>query len=268
MRIAIFGQYKTGTTALFQVIRNACEPGIRCLFEPGGYMKLPTDHRTGVLAKVILDSPCVNEFTSFERKILITRDPRDWLVSTILFMPQQRRQVYGSPETLDEILQLLRQKETSPSSVSMHRVLEKILTVLSEREREGIEDIIRGQLDFTMAFDQALEGGLKVKYEDFVIGRVTELKRYLGLSLKPRVEVPSEYGHVPRTLDCGNWRTWFTQEDVRFFRPLVSRFMTTQGYPDDWSLESVERLNPDHGSGYVERTVAMSLGSQDTAKRR
>lgn len=259
MRIAIFGQYKTGTTGLFQAIRNACAPEVRCLFEPAGFTELPTDHRTGVLAKVIFDCPGLVEFKGFEKKVLIVRDPRDWLVSGILFIPQQRREIYGNPRAVDQVLRLLRQKEESPCSVPMVDVLRAILGHLSEREREEWPDFVRRHLEFTTEFDRALENGLTIKYEDFVEGRIAKLERYLRLDLDHRVEMPPEHEHVPRTLGYGNWRTWFTEEDVRIFRPLVSQFMTSAGYSDDWKLEQVGGLAASHGSQYVERTVGMRL---------
>ena len=68
------------------------------------------------------------------------------------------------------------------------------------------------------------------------------------------VVVPDEHRRVARTRGYGNWRRWFTEEDVEFFRPVISEFLDIMGYdPSDWELTPVDRLPAEEGSGYMER---------------
>src|SRR5690606_15023024 len=85
-KIVIAGQGKSGTAALFHKIRAAVPDSTRLLFEPRAYEPEPDDGH--VLAKVLIDPPGYVDFSTFEpfdKKILIVRDPRDNLISRLLY---------------------------------------------------------------------------------------------------------------------------------------------------------------------------------------
>jgi len=85
-----------------------------------------------------------------------------------------------------------------------------------------------------------------------VDGRLDAVNDYLGLTLAGDVAVPDEHRRVVRTRGYDNWRRWFTEEDVAFFRPIISEFLDTMGYDaDDWALTPVEQLSAEEGSAYM-----------------
>ena len=52
--IAIYGQYKTGTTGLFYKIKNSLPPDIRTIFEHHEYVELPEDKNNTILLIISL----------------------------------------------------------------------------------------------------------------------------------------------------------------------------------------------------------------------
>ncbi|MCB1150862.1 hypothetical protein KDK88_04905 [bacterium] len=88
MRILISGSPKTGTTGLFYKIRNSIQGKPRLLFEvTPPYQYEAGDEERGVLAKVVVNfgDPGLDSFACFDKKIAIVRDPRDTLVSRVLY---------------------------------------------------------------------------------------------------------------------------------------------------------------------------------------
>jgi hypothetical protein len=81
------------------------------------------------------------------------------------------------------------------------------------------------------------------------------LASYLGFALPGKAVVAREFKRVVRTKGYGDWRNWFEQSDVAFFRPLMSDYMHQYGYRDDWDLSDKGPILPEYGSKYVERIV-------------
>ncbi|NCC52646.1 MAG: hypothetical protein EOM20_15705 [Spartobacteria bacterium] len=262
-RIVIFGQYKTGTTALFYKIRNSLPPTTRILFEPREFMPEPGDESRAVLAKVILGDPACEPdpvryptFSDFTKKIYIVRDPRDWLVSGTLFLVQQESAIYNDDALLDTVFELLEQKERAPRRVSICRLLDKILTVLPGYSLKTTTEWITCQHRWLWDFEEGLSDHFVLSYEDFVDGRLDALQAYLGVPLTGRAEVDPVHDHVVRSKRYGDWRHWFTPEDVDYFRPVFESYLERYQYAHDWTLSEQPEIRPEHCSGYVRRTVA------------
>ena len=260
MRVAIFGAYKTGTTALFHLVRNALPRWTRTLFEELVYQPQPLDGFRGVLAKVIIDAEPVGvhaSFLEFERKVGLVRDPRDWLVSGTLFMVQQVPALHADPGPYRGIIDLLRRKEADPRSLSLKAILEH----LTEHHPEvTMDDLTEWMTDhFRVLVDFEEEAGLHfvLRYEDLVEGRVDRLAEYLGLPLAWPPAIPATHAHVPRTRSSGSWRNWFLDEDIEFFRPILEPYLLYHGYPPEWEPAAHPSIAPEHCTEYVARTVQM-----------
>jgi hypothetical protein len=110
-----------------------------------------------------------------------------------------------------------------------------------------------------------------LKYEDFIDKRLDGLSTYLGIKLDGDTEVAAQHQRVVRTRAYGNWRRWFTEQDVEFFKPIIADFLRTMGYnSDDWRLEKVTQLASSEGSDYMKKlnTRSASSGQQFLAKVR
>ena len=182
--IAIYGQYKTGTTAIFSLVKQALANKPRIEFEPIKHIPHSEDKKTGVLAKVILKFPGhpapvdYESFRKFDKHIYITRDPRDWLVSGALFLPQEKPSIYRDADKVQFVVDYLRKKESSPASFS----LINLLTFVLESE-PGISLIdfakrTQAQHRVCMEFEGRLTDYLQLTYEDFVDRRWRSISDY------------------------------------------------------------------------------------------
>ncbi len=259
--IAIFGQYKTGTTALFYQIKDSLSPPLRTLLEPRRYNPEPGDASANVLAKVILGlykGPAAvryEDFTPFPSKVLLLRDPRDRIVSGTLFIIQQTPAIHDDPARLAEALDLLRRKESDPRSISLSEVLGEILRLAGGKSLAEAIDELHEHHRWIYRFADDLGGHFQLKYEDLVDGHIGALEAYLGFPLCKSPRVDSENDHVLRRRKHGDWMNWFLPDDVRQFRSVTEEYLAHFGYPLDWQINSDPVIRPEHCSGYVERTV-------------
>ncbi len=92
------------------------------------------------------------------------------------------------------------------------------------------------------------------KYEDLVDDNFVTLNKYLDTKIDSKIEVPKELNRLTRSKAYGNWRDWFTQEDVEFYKPLYDDYIQLMNYDtNDWKLNENPVLPPELGSEYMEK---------------
>jgi hypothetical protein len=270
VKIVIYGLAKSGTSALFYKIRNSLPAGTIALFEPtsfGPSERLSARLRAArrghvaphVLAKVLpWDSRPVRleDFERFERKVLLVRDPRDRLVSHLLYKSYNAAFIREEAAAL-EFLGLLRLKESAPASVPLLRLLETFERLEREagsascwRLKYHEEGVVR-----PLRFHGERPGLPVFTYEELVDGRFEGLESRLGLSLSGSATVPPALRRVERTKSYGAWRSWFTPQDVEALRPLLQPYLELYYPAADWDVRSPPSLDPEHGSNYVRRVM-------------
>lgn len=268
-QILIAGLAKTGTTGLFFKIGNslaaAGRPGARTkiLFEPAAYSG-PEDQR--VLAKILISKKNAltlwgdgrqlrwsdfEGFRGFDKKILLHRDPRDRLISSLLYSTQNRA-FKKHREHLLAFLDLLERKERDPGAVSL-------LELLSVRLRGGNyslqqwADGLKDTLGYFLEFRRHHTGFFHYRYEDFVRGDTKCLEEFLGFALAGDADVERGLERVVRTKKSGDWKNWFTEQDISFFRPVFEHYMIETGYAADWALPERQKIPHAYGAAYVEK---------------
>ncbi len=271
MKIVIFGLAKSGTTALFYKIKNSLPPDTVCLFEPRSFdpraVKKKTikslfarRHEPDVLAKVLPFRPGApadaESFFHFERQILIVRDPRDRLISRLLYGVWHSGLCHNDSK-LKTFIEMLRQKEIDPGSVSVRNLLAAFTELSGEAfsfptwAADYWRHSIRKPLDFYDTHGSVF----LFKYEDMIDRQFGGLEKYLGVPLKGDACVPPELARVTRTRNYGGWRDWFTQEDIEALRPVLQPFLDRY-YPEaDWQLNRSPSIPAEYCSRYVERIV-------------
>lgn len=263
IRIVIFGQYKSGTTALCYKIYNSLPAGARLLNEPVNYIPEPLKSYPAELAKVILgfvngrEVANYNSFMGFDKKVYLIRDPRDWIVSGLLFLIQQSPSIYENDDNLNSVLTIFKRKEENPESISFVSLLEQVLNLIPGQSLDKLADWVRNQQKWVYGFEGRMGEHYRIRYENFVDGDTQGLEDYLGFRLTGEAEVGEENSHVPRTKGYGDWRNWFLPEDVDFFKPLFAEYMERYGYADDWSLGDKRTISSKHCTGYIKRTVGL-----------
>jgi hypothetical protein len=96
------------------------------------------------------------------------------------------------------------------------------------------------------------------KYEDMMEKNLDALHEYLGFEIKDDAEIPTttKKSKVARKKTSGDWRHWFTEEDVKFYQPLYSPYMELIGYDcDDWTLSPEATIEPEFSSLYIQKLV-------------
>lgn len=261
MKILIAGQGKSGTTALFCALKQTLPPTYTYLFEPMGYAA--TDQNRFVLAKVQLNEFAkINEFDDFDKKIFIVRDARDNLVSRVLYAVYND-EFSNDDEKVRSFIELIEQKRKEPLSISMVELLQ-VLNDLSGKDILG-SFILRHQLSFD--FDPFTRGYFIYKYEHFVAGQYASLEKYLGFNLSFDGKVDAAYSRVARTKGSGDWRNWFTEHDVGYFRPIYHEYLLRYEYDLAWTLNPEPKIQPEHSTEYVMRLVRQARAFHNSGRR-
>ncbi len=261
MKILIAGSPKTGTTGLYYKLRNSWGGGgPRLLFEePEPYRPEPGDDERGVLAKVVInpDTEDLTPYLHFDRKIAIVRDPRDTLISRLMYGIG-----YHSPYDRDDrqvarMYAFLRRLEASGGELG---VLDLIRFDWDLRGIAHDDATIRAHYAAEWAriegFYDRYPDFLPFKYEDFVAGRLDALSEYLGMELAGSSDVDPKHERVVRTKSSGDWRQWFRAEDAALFRTIYQDFLVRYGYDSDWTPHASPRIEPQFGSEYFYRLVS------------
>lgn len=255
--ILVLGHPKTGTTSLFhRILASWPRPGA-AVFEPRTIEELRAQCRPGepVLAKVLLPTSPAYLATleqEFDRRILLVRDPRDSLVSAMLYFGAYHTLWERPAAEIAACLAVLREKERRPAS---HSVLDLYRTLDPSVGAEGLVALFARLLPEVV---RLADSGryLVLPYEELVRDRLEPLEAYMGFGLGRGKAVPEGYRRVLRTGASGSWRTWFRPADVACFHAVFADFLVRFGYPTSWELDPDPVIPAAHASGYVLRLLA------------
>ncbi len=260
-KIAIFGLAKSGTTGLWSSLIKSYPRRYLQFFEgqflPSRYNKYlgwgnPVNNPKHLINKEIIgsgfDFSCLD---NYDKVIWLVRDPRDRLVSYILYRHYDH--LYDDEDFVRQQLRLLEQKEQDPDSVSLVE-LETRLALPSPALDSAFfwsDHLKWDALDKTVSQGRAF----LFKYEDYVDHNFDLLEDFLGVRIKSDPKVPKQFRRVIRSKAHGFWRHWFTERDMEHYRPLFQPFLERYGYADDWLLGDPREINPDHCSHYVRKII-------------
>jgi hypothetical protein len=249
--ILVCGAEKSGTTALLYSIAAALGGRQRIHFEPSSPEHMHLGRGAHNLCKLIIDGTVdafVPTFPRFDKRVFIVRDPRDVLVSRLLYKVRDQKFIFDE-ERLQRLLTALARKEADADALDIVDLARLI------GELEGVSDYLEKSIGMALrpmhVWQELGDQFQMLRYEDFVRGDTEALARYLGFPLSNNVEVPEWVQRVNRTKTGGDWRNWFTRGDVDALRQHFVPYLEFFDYPDDWDLPRERRVNPEHGSRYV-----------------
>jgi len=252
MNILVAGLSKTGTSGLFFRIKNSMHGNYFALFEPQAGLPAGTKRFEHIITKILVDRlDLMQLYNHFDTKIAIVRDPRDTLVSRILYRTSNHGNWRFDPEKVALMYRLLQKKEADIDSVSLLDILmlheqlsgkKETVRQIVDQEKKRLDSMTRLVLDNDAYF--------KVLYEDFVADRLAGLEERLGFSLTGASQVPRDLARVVRTRSSGDWKNWFCERDVAFFTPIFAPFIEKVGYTTDWTLPPHRSIPPEHGSQF------------------
>ncbi len=257
MKILIVGLARSGTTALYFKIKAALPERTWCLYEPPRFDPSDPGGAPDVLAKILIAPPNTYDYESFrgfEKKIMIVRDPRDGIVSRILYRPCGSRAFRQDEAKVAAVIDALRQKEADPRSISLLALTDLYRRLTGEVWLARSPELIAHAIEFHRNNSDLIA----YKYEDLIAGDYAAIEDHLGVVLPAgEADITAQYEHVVRTKAAHDWKNWFTAEDVAFFRPRLLPYMRAYDYPDDWTLAAEPRIRPEHSSEYIRRSVAL-----------
>lgn len=257
--IIVVGRQKTGTTGVYSLIKSALAPMAEeylFSFEPRGSAPLEKARQSSpglnVMTKIMYKNAAKFPLDMFGRRVMTVRDPRDALISTLLFKPLLKNVVNAVeiPQH-EQFLDALRQKEANPQDVSVQHLMQLGNEVGYRKWRPGSDELM-AMSDYARTHDFFV-----VHYENFVDQDVAGLAEYLSLPLNPQQSAtPAWLSHISRSKGHGAWRDWLTPEDVEFYRPHFKEPMEAMGYADDWELNPTPSIDTATSSQYVAEAIA------------
>ena len=259
MNILILGHGKSGTTIfVFKVAAGL--PNCQA-FSGGDPIKSLGDYENAVYKHTynvrkgrnfdLFDD--YSKEISFDRKIWMARDPRDVAVSEMLYRWHKGHK--GSRKQYQEHLAMVQKKEMDPKSIPLHVVCRYSSHGDWPITTDEVIEKLRSRYQTTRDFVKSLESEWFIfKYEDMISKNYDALHEYLGFEIDDDAQIPSttKKKKVARKKATGDWRHWFTEEDVELFKPALLPYMELIGYDcNDWGLESNPEIQPQFSSLYM-----------------
>jgi hypothetical protein len=190
---------------------------------------------------------------SFDRKIWMARDPRDVAVSEMLYRWHKGHK--GSKKQFQEHLAMVLEKEMDPKSVPFHVVCRYSSHGNWPITTDEVIEKLRSRYETTHNFVKSLGAEWFIfKYEDMIFKNYDALHEYLGFEIDDDAQIPSttKKKKVARKKAMGDWRHWFTEEDVELFKPALLPYMESIGYDcNDWALDPNPEIDPQVSSLYI-----------------
>ena len=260
MKILILGTGKTGTTVMVYKVAGGL-PNCHAFSggRPGKYIgdyenavyKHTYEDRKGKSFEVFKEH--LNK-EQYDRKIWMARDPRDAAVSRMLY--RWHKGLKGKKDQYQAHLNLVLRKEKDPHAVPFYEIcrysghngwprsVDQVVAEEQHRYQQMVEFVNELASDWFL-----------FTFEDMVAGQFEALNNYLGFEVQADATVPSSSGKakVIRKKSTGDWRSWFTAEDVEIFKPAFTPYMELIGYDcDDWSPHPNPVIEPEFSSVYMQ----------------
>ncbi len=265
MKILILGTGKSGTTALVYKVAGGLpnchafsggQPGKHLGNYENAVYKHTYEERKGKSFDLYQEHL---QKEHYDRKIWLARDPRDAAVSRMLYRWHKGHR--GNKEQYQAHLELVLKKEQNPRSVPFYVICRYTAHNGWPITTEAVVEEERIRYQNMSAFVKTLgEDWYLFTYESMVDKNFDSLNNYLGFQVEEDAEVPKSTGKakVVRKKAMGDWRHWFTEEDVDLFKPAYLTYMKVIGYDcDDWTLSENPFIESEYSSMYMKRLSRM-----------
>lgn len=261
MKIFILGVGKSGTTALVYKVAGGL-PNCQAFSggQPGKYIgnyenavyKHTYEERKGKNFELYTEHL---RKEPYDRKIWMARDPRDSAISRMLY--RWHRGFRGQKLQYKAHFELVLKKEKNPRSVPFYEICRHTGHNGWPRSAEEVIEEEKNRYLNMCEFVKTLgEDWFLFKYEDMVAKNFDLLNSYLGFNIEGDAEVPVSTGKakVIRKKAAGDWRHWFTEEDVELFKPAYVPYMELIGYDcNDWYLSPNPVIESQYSSEYMRK---------------
>ena len=253
MNILVIGMPKSGTSIIGLTIATAF-PGVARNFERIQFIK-EEEFEKGVICKELLDRPNKTTFNEnfyrkFHKIVRIVRDPRDRLVSSILYGGFNT--IVNKLDVRDHFLARLRAKENDPMSVTCMELVE-ILKIKYKTLNPFEIPTLGTESYFLSSMDDLRDrygeiAQITIKYEDFIDQNFSDLELFLDTKF---IKTNLEFTRTARSKKYGEWKNWFTPTDIEHFRPIADPIIDRYNY-SDWTVNENPIIDPEKSSKWAE----------------
>lgn len=255
----IVGLARSGTTALFSAVAQSLGRP-RLFFEEPAQQLITALHRdpsTPLVAKLIFGNERCQSILEaaelFDHKVLLQRDPRDNLVSAMLYIVATRPAQLADPAFCGQLMDLVRRKQAAPGKLALTEIIRLIDNAMGG---SLVTRVLERFSEFAQFAERGGDAWLRLRYEDMVAGRLPAWGAAHGLSLPAVAQLPADLErHVTRSRGAGDWRHWFTPFDVEALRSSIDPVLRQLGYPTDWSLAPRPQISDEHSWRYLQRMM-------------
>jgi hypothetical protein len=266
----VAGMGKTGTTIVASVIQSSL-PGAELYMELKriGPFEKYVKNGVPVVVKIIYEHwmkrpfllkgiICGETGLNPDRIVAIVRDPRDGLISVLLYGAYHCVLDGASREQVEAWVDVIQDKEANPQKHSVIGLIEHMNKIFGLRLSPN--DYFDTFVNYSAWIGENRARLHVLSYEDFVAGNTGELAAYLGIKLKRSREVIPSLQRVSRSRGSGDWRRLMLPEDVTFWKERYGPALERHGYKD-WEVHP-QRLDPALGSSYIRRITEEAFESR------
>ena len=256
MNILIMGLPKSGTSGLAMMIFTAFPGCVRNL-ERIQYVKDEELAQGNVICKELIDHPNKiglhgKHYVKYDRLVKIVRDPRDRLVSGILYGGFNT--IVDKLDVRDHFLERLRAKEADPMSVNCTELVS--ILKIKAKTNHPFEIPTLGSEAYMLSTIENLEANFgmpqhTIKYEEFVDKDFVGLQDFLDVVF---VKKDVDFSRTSRSKTHGEWKNWLTPYDIEQFKPIFDPIIQKYKY-DDWTVNENPYINPEKSSEWAEAKI-------------
>jgi hypothetical protein len=269
-RALVVGMNKTGTTIVSSVIQNSItgalfyeEPRNVAFFEKRREVSIP------LVVKILYEHWMQRPFlltgiirgeTGFcpDKTVAIVRDPRDALISALMYTAYEQVLEGASKEQVNEWVEVIREKEADPEKYSVISLIDHLSRIFNARYTS--DWFFETFMNYSAWIADNRDYFYVLRYEDFVAGNTAELSAYLRIELSSSREVDPSVQRVTRTKGSGGWRKMMLPQDVTYWRERYGTALETYGY-SDWEIHP-EKSDPAVSSEYILRITEEAFESK------
>ena len=256
MNILIMGLPKSGTSGLAMMI-FAAFPGCVRNLERIQFIKDEELAQGKVVCKELIDHPNKiaihgKHYVKYDKLVKIVRDPRDRLVSGILYGGFNT--IVNKLDVRDHFLERLKAKEANPMSVTCMELVS--ILKINAKTNYPFEIPNLGSEAYFLNVIENLEANFNmpqytIKYEEFVEKKLAGLQDFLEVEF---VKTDVDFSRTSRTKTHGEWKNWLTPEDIEQFKPIFDPIIKKYNY-EDWTINETPYINPEKSSKWAEAKI-------------
>lgn len=269
--VLIVGLAKSGTTFISKSIAASCDaPPVEYVMEPKEPHEFERGARalnnTTIVVKAIFEhwkdraDYIIGDAAgiAFKSRIAIIRDPRDTLISRLLYRPMPLLAAGAArPHQVESWARALEARERNPAIgfFETFKAFDKIFPKARPLQAEisGVRKLVE---DFSACVTDGSGRFSIIRYEDALSGDYSAIEPTLGWPVAQSDDL-GRFSYTRRAGQAGGWRAWMQGNDIERLRPLFGAACTCFGY-DDWNYEphTDHALNPAHHSAYTRELLA------------